>query len=56
MIPKIAKRYYLVQNIDSILELLAYYKQWAEIIRDRESIVMWKHGEQERYVKLDENS
>jgi hypothetical protein len=53
---KINKRYYLVKNLDSILDLLAYYKQHASFIRDKDSVVLWKHGEQERYIKLNETS
>jgi hypothetical protein len=51
---KINKRFYLVNNLDNILDLLTYYKLWAWCIRDKEGLVLWSHGEQERYLDLNE--
>ena len=52
----IKKRFYLINNIEEILEHLAYYKAWSPKIRGKTGTVIWRNGEKEKYTKLYETS
>lgn len=43
----IQKRIFLINNIDWVLDLLAYHKAWADKIRESKSVVLWTWDESE---------
>jgi len=50
----IKKRQYLVDNIGTILDTLAYYKAWGDKIRASGSVVLWTLGQKENYCDINE--
>ena len=51
---KIKKRLFLINNLEQTLDLLAYYKTHYAMIRDRDSLVLWKLDDLEGGVNLNE--
>lgn len=51
---KIKKRQQLIDEMENILFLLSYYKEWGRKIASNKSVTLWKRGEEERYCKIDE--
>lgn len=43
----VKKRYYLVKNMEWLLELLSYHRAWGNKIRNNPSNVLWKAGQKE---------
>lgn len=50
----IQKRKYLLDNMDWLLDLLAYYRAWSPKMQTSKSAQLWTKGQKESECKVNE--